>query len=147
MFDRAASGTRPDHFLFTGPAGLPWRGHNFHEQVWQPAVAYANGEYPRDDSGNARYKGRERPPWRVPAELPLGKRPRLHDLRHSCASRLIGRGTALPVVQVYLGHQSITTTVDRYGHLEPAHIKAAASPLTGTLAGADLFSVLEIEGA
>lgn len=47
----------------------------------------------------------------------IGKRPRLHDLRHSHAAALIAAGVPLPVVQRRLGHESIQTTVDVYGHL------------------------------
>lgn len=32
---------------------------------------------------------------------------------------LIAGGVALPAIQRRLGHQSITTTIDRYGHLLP----------------------------
>jgi len=144
--DRAALGKAPGDYLFTAPMGGPWRSHNFHEQVWQPAVAYANGGYPRDDAGNERFKHKPRPPWRVPAVEPLGKRPRIHDLRHSCASWMIARGVQLPVIQSYLGHESIKTTIDRYGHLEPAHMKAAASAMTETMRGVALVTVEEIEG-
>jgi site-specific recombinase XerC len=48
----------------------------------------------------------------------LKKRPRRHDLRHTNASWLILAGVALPVIQRHLGHQSIQTTSDRYGHLD-----------------------------
>ncbi|MFJ2115860.1 tyrosine-type recombinase/integrase, partial [Streptomyces sp. NPDC087850] len=42
---------------------------------------------------------------------------RTHDLRHTHASWLIAGKVPLPVIQARLGHESITTTVDRYGHL------------------------------
>lgn len=42
---------------------------------------------------------------------------RLHDLRHTHASLLLSEGTPMYVVQARLGHQSITTTVDIYGHV------------------------------
>ena len=42
---------------------------------------------------------------------------RLHDLRHTHASLLLSDGTPIHVVQARLGHQSITTTVDIYGHV------------------------------
>jgi integrase len=48
-----------------------------------------------------------------------------HTLRHSLATRLLNRGTPMPVVSAILGHASIRTTVDCYGHAEPA-ISAAA---------------------
>ncbi|MFD5790586.1 tyrosine-type recombinase/integrase [Streptomyces sp. NPDC127037] len=47
----------------------------------------------------------------------LTKRPRIHDLRHTHASWLIAGKVPLPVIQARLGHEPITTTVDRYGHL------------------------------
>ena len=51
---------------------------------------------------------------------------RIHDLRHTFASLLINQGENLKYVQHQLGHASITTTVDRYGHLMPdAHIGAS----------------------
>jgi integrase len=50
---------------------------------------------------------------------------RIHDLRHTFASLLINQGENLKYVQQQLGHASITTTVDRYGHLMPdAHVGA-----------------------
>ncbi|WP_409485498.1 tyrosine-type recombinase/integrase [Arsenicicoccus dermatophilus] len=47
--------------------------------------------------------------------LPAGVR--FHDLRHHFASYLIGAGLDLKLVQLTLGHQSATTTLDVYGHL------------------------------
>lgn len=54
------------------------------------------------------------------------RKPRLHDLRHTHASWLIAAGAPLPFVQNRLGHESITTTVNIYGHLLPdAHTQMA----------------------
>ncbi len=54
------------------------------------------------------------------------RRMRIHDLRHTFASLLINQGENLKYVQQQLGHASITTTVDRYGHLMPdAHVDAS----------------------
>jgi integrase len=49
----------------------------------------------------------------------LDPRPRIHDLRHTHASWLIGAGVDMKVVQERLGHESITTTMDLYSHLLP----------------------------
>ena len=43
---------------------------------------------------------------------------RLHDLRHSCASMLIAEGVDIKVIQEWLGHSSIATTGNIYGHLQ-----------------------------
>lgn len=71
----------------------PVRIHSFNPNVWAPAVARAQ-------------------------EAGLRKKPRIHDLRHTCASWLIAAGRPLPAVQQHLGHESITTTVGVYGHLD-----------------------------
>jgi integrase len=69
------------------------RAQNFHTNVWVPALAKA--------------KDKE-----------LTTRPRPHDLRHTNATWLIQAGVPLLVIQRHLGHESIQTTVDRYGHLD-----------------------------
>jgi integrase len=52
--------------------------------------------------------------------------PRVHDLRHSHVAWLIAQGIDLATIQDRLGHESITTTIDRYGHLVPdLRVKAA----------------------
>lgn len=43
-----------------------------------------------------------------------------HTMRHSLASRLLNRGVPMPIVSQIIGHASIRTTVDVYGHAEPA---------------------------
>ena len=44
---------------------------------------------------------------------------RWHDLRHSYTSLLIAQGENIKFIQSQLGHASIQTTMDRYGHLLP----------------------------
>lgn len=41
-----------------------------------------------------------------------------HCLRHTCASRLVQNGVPLAVVQAWMGHATIVTTM-RYAHLSP----------------------------
>ena len=60
---------------------------------------------------------------------------RIHDLRHTFASLLINQGENLKYVQQQLGHSSITTTVDRYGHLMPDAHKNASEKLDSTVFG------------
>ncbi|MBV9453907.1 MAG: site-specific integrase, partial [Rubrobacter sp.] len=44
---------------------------------------------------------------------------RLHDLRHTCATLLLGRGVHPKLVQELLGHANIAMTLDRYSHVLP----------------------------
>lgn len=78
-------------WVFTNTRGNPIRNGVFHESAWQPVM----DEF----------------------ERLTGKRPRVHDLRHTYASWAIRSGTALPVIQRQMGHESISVTVDVYGHL------------------------------
>ena len=64
----------------------------------------------------------------------IEKRPRVHDLRHSHASWLIAAHWPLPRIQRRLGHESISTTIDVYGHLSDddedlAALSVALSPV------------------
>jgi len=59
----------------------------------------------------------------------------LRRLRHTFASLLINQGENLKYVQAQLGHSSITTTVDRYGHLMPDAHRGANDRLDATLFG------------
>ena len=42
---------------------------------------------------------------------------RLHDFRHSCASLLINNGAPITMVSKYMGHASITETLNTYSHM------------------------------
>lgn len=52
----------------------------------------------------------------------------IHMLRHTCASRLVQRGVPLAVVQAWMGHTTIMTTM-RYAHLAPSNLEAARAAL------------------
>jgi integrase len=45
---------------------------------------------------------------------------RFHDLRHTCAAWLIEAGAHPLQIKLRLGHKSIRTTMDTYGHLFPS---------------------------
>lgn len=47
------------------------------------------------------------------------KKLRVHDLRHSFASMCINNKVPIEIISEYLGHESISTTLDVYGHLYP----------------------------
>lgn len=66
----------------------------------------------------------------VPAAVPPSKQSiRWHDLRHTCAALLIAAGRHPLEIKTRLGHASITTTMDRYGHLFPSAEGALAGAL------------------
>ena len=61
----------------------------------------------------------------------------LHDCRHTYASLMIAAGENAKALQTYLGHSSITTTYDRYGHLMPGAYRedAQSTRLGGPVLG------------
>ncbi|MHC4067209.1 MAG: tyrosine-type recombinase/integrase [Planctomycetota bacterium] len=60
------------------------------------------------------------------ADLP---RFRFHDIRHTYASLLLAQGESLHYVKEQMGHASIQTTVDVYGHLVPGSNRNAVNRL------------------
>ena len=63
--------------------------------------------------------------------VPIG----LHECRHTFASLMIAAGVNAKALSTYLGHSSITITLDRYGHLMPGN-EAEAVELIDTYLGA-----------
>ncbi|MGQ0679831.1 MAG: tyrosine-type recombinase/integrase [Actinomycetota bacterium] len=78
----------PEDLVFVGKNGAPLRASNFRQRFWAPAVSASVG-----------------PPCRF------------HDLRHSHAALLVEAGVHAKVIQRRLGHSSIKTTLDTYGHI------------------------------
>ena len=54
---------------------------------------------------------------------------RLDDLRHTAASLMIQAGYPPKMLQEIMGHASITTTLDLYGHLYPGEMDRYADRL------------------
>ncbi len=88
-------------FVFTSPTGSPLRRTNYRRRVWIPTIEAAFGDHAV----------------------------RFHDLRHSHAAMLIAEGVHPKVLQERLGHSSIKTTLDTYGHLYEGLDGAAATAL------------------
>ena len=91
-------------------------------------VDYLNGEYGALDSDYVFVNLWSQPkghPWAYPAVYDLVRRLRVrtgidfgpHQYRHTYATWLLRRGTGMESVKQLLGHASITTTIDIYGHL------------------------------
>jgi integrase len=96
----------PFDLVFPTPAGTPMEPANLRHRVWSDTLTRSKL-----------------------------RRIRIHDLRHTFASLLINQGENLKYVQAQLGHSSITTTVDRYGHLMPDAHRGANDRLDSTLFG------------
>lgn len=92
-----------DGWVFSTRDGRPMRHRNFMRRHFRPAV--------------------------VAAGLP--ERLRFHDLRHTHAALLIAQGAHPKQVQERLGHGSIRTTFDRYGHLFDGHDAELLDALDG----------------
>lgn len=125
--------TSPDALLFLSPGGGgarqagnggPIRHSLFVRRVFKPAIV--------GDEDNKDESKRRKPA--LPAEK---HNLRFHDLRHSCASLLVAAGAHPKLIQARLGHASITTTLDRYGHLFPSVEEALADALDATFKNAD----------
>ncbi|MEU4580405.1 tyrosine-type recombinase/integrase [Nonomuraea sp. NPDC023979] len=80
----------------------------------------------------------------VPADMTF------HDLRHTFASTALAEGVPISEVSRWLGHESITTTVDLYGHLVPEASERARTALNNAfaaeLASRDCAPVVPSEG-
>jgi integrase len=67
----------------------------------------------------------------------LSPRFRVHDLRHTAASLMIQAGYPPKLLQEIMGHASITTTLDLYGHLYPGEMDRYADSLDSVAEASD----------
>ena len=58
---------------------------------------------------------------------------RIHDLRHSYASRALALGESIPMIGKLLGHSQIETTA-RYAHLTRDSVREAAERIADSIA-------------
>ena len=73
-------------------------------------------------------------PWRRIRKRAGLEDVRIHDLRHSYASRALALGESLTMIGKLLGHTQVQTTA-RYAHLAQDSIQTAASRITGSIGG------------
>lgn len=111
LVEAGATKKRRDALLFTGADGASRLAYSTFSQRWHKAVTLAQ------ERGL------------------LDKYPTPHDLRHSHAAALISAGQPLTAVQRRLGHESIQTTSDRYGHLLPELEADGLAAIETALAG------------
>lgn len=102
-----AEGKAASDLLFTAAEGGRVSHQHFHTRVWKPSL---------ERSG-------------------IGKKPRIHDLRHCHASWCLNRRMDMLTLQHRLGHESLKVTGDTYGHLQPDVHERSAAIVTGMLAG------------
>lgn len=55
---------------------------------------------------------------------------RFHDLRHTFAALALAAGITMDKLQRIMGHESITTTIDMYGHFSPETLSAEMKKLS-----------------
>lgn len=58
------------------------------------------------------------------------KKIRFHDLRHTCASLLLGQGISMKQIQIWLGHSTFATTADIYAHLDISAQEQSAAAIS-----------------
>ena len=107
--DRQMAGKNPDDFVFLSRHGRPLHNGDFHTHVWRKLMKALASE------GTAPF--------------------RFHDLRHTHVAWLVAGGAPLPHIQARLGHESITTTIDTYGHLLPAGDELISGIIDTALSG------------
>jgi integrase len=104
---RLRDGAEPTDPLFTTPTGKRLVPSRFRRLVFHPAAAAAGLE-------------------------PL----RIHDLRHTAVAIALEQGLNMKAIQARLGHGSIRTTLDTYGHLVPDSLDDDAERLERGLVAA-----------
>jgi integrase len=72
---------------------------------------------------------RARRTWAAAGLIPIG----LHECRHTFASLMIAAGVNAKALAAFMGHSSVTITLDRYGHLMPGSEDEAAGLLDAYL--------------
>ena len=94
----------------------------------KPQWVFTNEEFAMADPDNMR----NRVFYKVLEKAGL-RRIRIHDLRHTFATRLIGNGESLAYVREQMGHSSIQVTVDIYHHYVQGSNKQAVDRLDAVL--------------
>jgi integrase len=94
-------------------------------------LAFGSGNSPFSASSSGE---RARRAWRRAGLRPI----RLHDCRHTFASLMIAAGVNAKALSTFMGHATISITLDRYGHLMPGAEDEAASLMDAYLHAAQV---------
>ena len=73
-------------------------------------------------------------PWEIVCERARLEDLRIHDARHSYASRALALGESLSMIGHLLGHTQVETTA-RYAHLAEDYLRESAVRISGSIAG------------
>jgi integrase len=122
LFAAQSKGKRATELLFPARNGGQLLNSTFHDIGWAPAVAWASVCAVHGlEQQTAAGKPLRRRALPTPCGCPgtVEKQPRVHDLRHTYAAWLIAEGLPLSVISRRMGHASISTTDNRYGHVLP----------------------------
>jgi integrase len=100
------------------------QSHRLHQGTGRHRLVFPNhrGNKPFDPSTTNQ---RAQKAWAAAGHTPLS----LHECRHSYAAYMIAAGINTKALSTYMGHASITITLDRYGHLLPGNEHEAAKLL------------------
>jgi integrase len=110
-----------------GPLRAQLAAHRLRESAAGQALVFA-GRRKGAFSAEALLK-RSRTAWKRAGLQPIG----LHECRHTYAAFMIAAGVNAKALCSYMGHSSITVTLDRYGHLMPGDEAQAAGMLADYL--------------
>jgi integrase len=117
-------GRRPHELIFPSPEGQPWNQNNLRRRYWTPTIIEASRcpKHPPTTTikcgrGGKNEKLDPQAVSECACKTRLHQRPRIHDTRHSHVGWLIDAGWDPYTIQHRIGHESIKTTYDTYGHL------------------------------
>jgi integrase len=98
---------------------------------WQEGLVF--GSSSADPFGTTGVCKRSKRVWKAAELQPIT----LHECRHTFASLMIAAGVNAKALSTYMGHATISITLDRYGHLMPGNEKEAAGLLDAYLERSD----------
>jgi integrase len=85
-------------------------------------IGFVLGRTPTLPFDSWQVTARARRAWKAAGLDPIG----FHECRHTYAAFMIAAGVNAKALSTYMGHSTITVTLDRYGHLLPGNEQEAA---------------------